>query len=82
MKKTLLSLGFVLISSFAMANTIEVKEEVVVNNESTVEKTIIVLNDSDTCQEFAMIMTDMTDLDPVATNEFYQNMLDLCYYFG
>ncbi|BDB57163.1 hypothetical protein SHINM13_14590 [Flavobacterium ammonificans] len=32
MKKTFLSLGFVLISSFAMANTIEVKEEVVVNN--------------------------------------------------
>jgi hypothetical protein len=27
MKKTFLSLGFVLISSFAMASTIEVKEE-------------------------------------------------------
>lgn len=68
-------------SAVSVANTIEVKEEVVVNNETKVEKTVV-LDDADTCREFAMGMTDMVDLDPVATHDFYQAMYNLCYYFN
>jgi hypothetical protein len=82
MKKLLFTaLAVVAFSAVSMANTIEVKEEVVVNNESNVEKTVI-LEDSDSCQEFAMNMTDKTDLNPVDTHDFYQAMLSICYYFN
>lgn len=81
MKKMIFTaLAVVAFSGAAIANTIEIKEKVLVNNESNVEKTVI-LKDSDSCQEFAMDMTEITDLNPVATHDFYQAMLSICYYY-
>lgn len=64
----------------ATTPAIEVKEEVVVNNESKVEKAVV-QDDDYNCYGFAMAMTDMTNLSPVATHDFYQAMLSLCLYF-
>ncbi len=80
MKKMIFTAMAVLaFSAVSMANTIEVKEEVVVNNESKVEETIL-SDDSDSCQELAMEMTDGTDFDdPTLTHDYYQAWLDWCY---
>ena len=79
MKKMIFTAMAVLaFSAVSMANTIEVKEEVVVNNESKVEKTFIE-EDASACEEFAMDMTDATDFrDDSLTHDYYQFWLEWC----
>jgi hypothetical protein len=82
MKKMIFTAMAVLaFSAVSIANTIEVKEEVVVNNESEIELAVI-LEESDECQEFVMEMTDdVSFTDDEMIHDYYQSCLEWCYSF-
>ncbi len=73
MKKTILSLSFVLISSFAMANTIEVKEET---------KKMNLLEDLGDCNIWAADLLDFFDRDneltAIQAHNTYRELVVFC----
>ena len=69
-------------SAVSMANTIEVKEEVVVNNESKVKKTVVQIKDADCYEKAANYIDNVYDRNHNHTQEqnhdAFQAYLDGC----